>query len=138
MSERLVDEVFDNQGYQAVDPNILGVPGSQGFDNVLIKRDASGTIEDVIINESKQLNSSSAGFQMGSAQGNGISNCNNCVQMSDDWINDVLSRMENSGQANKVSLAQELQAFGEQNFSLTVSGVDRLTGELNIISINNF
>ncbi len=141
LSERLVDDIFANDGYEAVDPNVLGVPSTQGFDNVLIKRDAAGNIEDVIINESKQLNSPTAGFQLGDIQGSNNSACQGaggCIQMSDNWIDDVLTRMQN-GNGPQAQLAADLRGFMNTNqLTLTTSGVDRVTGELNIVRINNF
>lgn len=140
LSEQLADQALGQNGYVPVPQATRAAPGSQGFDNVLIRRDATGNIEDIVINESKQLSSSSAGFQMSRISGQSNSLCaNGCTQMSNQWIDDVLVRMSgNSNNPAGQQLAQEIRNFNRANpngITRTISGVDRSTGELLIIKI---
>jgi hypothetical protein len=56
--------------------------------------------------------------------------------MSDNWIDDVIQRMVNSNDPAKVNFANDLRRFKNSNTIIKiVSGVDRNTGELNIIKL---
>jgi hypothetical protein len=138
LSESLIDDVFAGTDYTPVDSSILRAPGAQGFDNVLIKRDAAGNIEDIVINESKQMPGNTLGLSSGvNANGARPTDCLNCTQMSNQWIDDVLYRMENTNRPSTQNLASEIRAFDQVNtITKTVSGVNRSTGELVIIAIN--
>ena len=138
LSESLIDDVFAGTDYTPVDSSILRAPAAQGFDNVLIKRDAAGNIEDIIINESKPMPGNTLGLSSGvNATGARPTDCFNCTQMTNDWIDDVLYRMENTTNSSTQNLAQEIRNFQRGNeITKTVSGVNRSTGELVIIAIN--
>lgn len=121
-------------GFTAIPRLDLAAPGPQGFDNVLIRRDANGNLEDVLINESKQLTNGT--IELISIQGSNNSRCSNCVQMSEEWIDDVLDRMSNTSNPNTVSLGAEISNFRLSNtITRSVSGIDRVTGELVIVKL---
>lgn len=66
-----------------------------------------------------------------------IADCLNCTQMSNEWIDDVLVRMESTNVSSTQNLAAEIRAFDQVNtITKTVSGVNRSTGELVIVAIN--
>ena len=138
ISERLADQFYGQNGFEMVPQSVRAAPGPQGFDNLAIKRNALGDLEEVIINESKQLNSPSANFSMSQITGAGApSRCNGCRQMDDNWIDDVLVRMSQSSNPATVQMAQELRTFMQFNdITKTVSGVDRVTGEFLIVKVN--
>ncbi len=129
-TENLIQDLLTQDGYNP--PNFdVHLPSNQGFDNVLIKRDSSDNIIDVIINESKQV-----GTAGNISLSSGVSGCGGCTQMSDSWINYTLDRMRQQG-GNLENLADEIDDF---NGTITqiVSGVNKNTGELVIINITGF
>lgn len=122
-------------GFTAIPRSDLGAFGDQGFDNVLIKRNASGNITDVVINESKQFRSDGSIKLSDGIQGTQGSSYFNCTQMTEDWIDDVLLRMSNTSNPTTVSLGAEIRSFGISNITRSVSGVDRVTGELVVVKL---
>lgn len=115
-------------GFTAIPRSDLGAFGDQGFDNVLIKRDATGNTIDVVINESKQIPNGSVQLN-NRIQGTGNSTCSVCTQMTSQWIDDVLLRMSMTSNPTTVSFGAEIRSFGISNITRSVSGVDRATGE---------
>jgi hypothetical protein len=51
-TEALSDEIFQTEGF-VKQPSTFG--SNNGFDGVYIKKDASGNVEEIIINEAKQV-----------------------------------------------------------------------------------
>ncbi|WP_299888925.1 hypothetical protein [uncultured Lacinutrix sp.] len=116
------------------------LPGNNGFDNVLIKRDPSGNITDIIINESKQVSSVGTIDLTHNVVGTTGSSCNGCTQMTTDWIDDVLVRMDLQG-GDLADLASEINNFiniDGGTITHLVSGVNKNTGELIITNITGF
>lgn len=134
LSEDLFYAAMQSDGFSAIPRLDLAAPGPQGFDNVLIRRDANGNLEDVLINESKQLTNGTIELSRG-IQGSNNSRCSNCVQMSEEWIDDVTLRMLQTSNQNTVNLAIELRNFGLSNIRRSASGVDRVTGHLTIVKL---
>jgi hypothetical protein len=133
LSEDIFYAAMTGDGFTAIPRLDLAAPGPQGFDNVLIRRDANGNLEDVLINESKQLTNGT--IELSSIQGSNNSRCSNCVQMSEEWIDDVTLRMLQTSNQNTVNLAIELRNFGLSNIRRSASGVDRVTGDLTIVKL---
>jgi len=146
-TENLMEDLLAQDGYlppnqSSFYPNDFNVqlPGGKGFDNVLIKRDNNGNITDVIINESKQVSSSGSISLSNGIVGTQGSSCNGCTQMSTDWIDDVLVRMDLQG-GDLADLASEINNFitvDGGTVTQLVSGVNKTTGELVIVNITGF
>lgn len=103
---------------------------------MLIKRNASGNITDVVINESKQFRSDGSIKLSDAIQGQPGSPCSNCTQMSDAWIDDVIIRMRSTSNSNTVNLGNELRNFKRNNtIQRSVSAVNRTTGDLTIVKL---
>jgi len=130
-TENFMQDLLAQDGYEAVPSPHL--PSNQGFDNVLIKKDNSGNITDVIINESKQV-----GTNGNISLSSGVVGCGGCTQMSQDWIQYTIDRMYSSGDSNLIQLATDLENFGLDNITQIVSGVNKQSGELTIINITGF
>ena len=139
-TENLMQDLLAQDGYlppnqSAYYPSDFDVQltGGQGFDNVLIKRNTSGNITDIIINKSKQVRST-ANITLSS----GVVGCGGCTQMSQDWIQYTIDRMNTSGNNNLIQLANEIESFGVSNVTQIVSGVNKNTGELVIVTITGY
>ena len=136
-TERLTDIVFEREGYIKA-PSQFG--SNNGFDGVYIKWNsgcvmpfASGcVIEDVIIAEAKPM----------TLDGVIILNKENLntdlpAQMTDEWIKNVLNRMDNSDSESISILHEALIDFLNQGgkISKVVTAIDKKTGEFNIINL---
>ncbi len=127
-SEALVNDLLAHDGYEFQSSHLPGLNGNNGFDGVLIKKDASGNVLDVLINETKQV-SSNGTIQLTSAAGNLPR------QMSDDWIEHVLIRMRNQG-GNLNDLADIIEmAKDNKRITKVVSGIDKHKNELVLLNL---
>ena len=133
-TENLLRDVLENSGdYVHYDGSYNGpVDGVNGFDGVFIKGDLNSPTE-VIINESKQFTGSSI-----TLSGPGV---NAPAQMTDDWIDFVITKIRQEANAQipplqeKIALADaiELAKAQEENlgkFTKRVTAVDRTGGQL--------
>tara|TARA_B100000965_G_C19599380_1_gene761770 strand:- start:191 stop:616 length:426 start_codon:yes stop_codon:yes gene_type:complete len=127
-SEDLVNSLLAQEGYEFHSSHFPGLGGNNGFDGVLIKRDASGNIEDVIINETKQV-SASGTIQLNPAAGSLPQ------QMSDDWIDDVLLRMEFAGGGHEKLANVIKEAKKHEKITKLISGVDKHKNELVLLNL---
>nr|WP_321221612.1 hypothetical protein [uncultured Psychroserpens sp.] len=146
LSEDIMDDLLEQDGFkkpiQSVEyPNLdtVQLNGGQRFDNVLIKRDISGNITEIIINESKQVSNTGTIDLSSGVSGTLDSLCFNCTQMSTQWIDDVLVRMQIQG-GDLGNLANDISSFIDSGNEVTqlVSGVSKNTGELVILNITGF
>ena len=126
-SEDLVNNLLAQEGYEFHSSHFPGLGGNNGFDGVLIKRDASGNIEDVIINETKQVSAS------GTIQLNPPSGLLS-MQMSDAWIDNVLDRMATAGDdlQNLANIVRKAKSDGK--ITKVISGVDKHKNELVLLN----
>lgn len=146
-TEGLIETLLHQDGYlppkqSSLYPDDFDVhlPGNKGFDNVLIKRDNSGNITDIIINESKQVSNAGSVSLSNGVVGTAGSTCSGCTQMSTDWIDDVLVRMDLQG-GDLQTLASEINDFvniSGGTITQLVSGVNKSTGELVLTNITGF
>ena len=126
-TEALCDELFATNGFTKY-PSKYG--SNNGFDGVYIKMNGS-TVEEIIINEAKQISATGA-MKLNPQSSSGLG-----AQMSDSWISQVILQMQNN-------VDQDLKNLGnllDQNISKikkTVTGVDRSTGEIAILRLNNY
>ncbi|CAG5000067.1 hypothetical protein DYBT9275_02377 [Dyadobacter sp. CECT 9275] len=110
---------------------------SNGFDGLFIKPAIDFTkpideinIEGIIINESKQIG---GGFRM-NGEGQKLP-----MQMTEEWVEDVIGRMATSKDPKQVKLAEILlREFdnNRQKFTRVVTGVDAGSETIGIIKLN--
>jgi len=117
LTEDLLERTATRQG-------LISLPGTKvgsnnGFDHVL--QDPEGLI--TVIIDSKQIYNGS--IQLGISRGG--------VQLSDDWIRDVLARLENGPAKAAVQ-----KALNDGTLKIAVAGVNKKTGELLIVNIERF
>jgi len=130
-TEAICDEIFETGGFVKHDAK-FGT--NNGLDGVYIKKDASGNVEEIIINEAKQVNAV-GGIKLNAANFNtGLP-----AQMSDAWISSRITQMVNN--ASTASLGNMLQTLFQNNrhlFTKTVTGVDKSTGEIIIVKLAQY
>lgn len=124
-TEALSDEIFQTEGF-VKQPSTFG--SNNGFDGVYIKKDASGNVEEIIINEAKQVGSS------GNIKLNGQTS-NKGPQMSDAWIQQTIDEMMLN--PNLAALGNLLN-LNRGLITKTVTGVDKSKGEIVIIRLSNY
>ena len=127
-SEELANDLFKHDGYEFHRSHLPGANGNQGFDGVFIKRDASGNIEDIIINETKQVRADGA-IQLNNASGQLPQ------QMSDGWIDDVIRRMKaQNSDLRELAVVIE-QAKRDGRVTKVITGVDKVNDEIVILNL---
>ena len=96
---------------------------------MFIKRHPNGEIDDIIINETKQVRSG-GGIQLTPERGELPQ------QMSDRWINNVIGRMKN--QPHLTELAETIES-AKRNGRVTkvVTGIDKAKDEIVILNLGN-
>ncbi|MCQ3030383.1 hemagglutinin repeat-containing protein [Pseudomonas syringae] len=115
LTEQLVESVSQRQGLKSLDGGKYG--SNNGFDHVYMSADGKS----VIILDSKQINGGVSFSQ----------DAEEIVQMSDQWVDKVLERLD------KKSAAYKSVAEARENGSLVkgVAGVDRKSGQLIIAKL---
>jgi hypothetical protein len=127
-TEGLCDDIFGTNGFVKHDAKI---GSNNGFDGVYIKKDASGNVQEIIINEAKpikttgniQLNAGNPATDLG-------------AQMSDKWISDIIGKMKLQG-GNLSTLSDILNA-NKSKITKTVTGVDKATKEIVVLKLANY
>jgi|GEM_PF-5856284 len=128
ITESIMRRVFDNSDVEHVPENILKIGSNNGFDHLLLKRDANGKIIDAVIFDSKQKSPS--------VKMNEIKN-GTIVQMTDPWVDDVLNRMQSpSNSQETIKLGKDLEEFKLDNkIKLKVAAVERTSNEVWVMNI---
>jgi len=127
-TEAISDELFETGGF--VKHN--GKFGSNnGFDGIYIKKDANGSVEEIIINEAKQVRPNGNIRLSAADPQTGLK-----AQMSDAWISDAIAKMKLQG-GNLGTLADLLNA-NKSKITKTVTAVDRSSGEIVILKLMNY
>jgi filamentous hemagglutinin len=117
LTEDLLERTATRQGLNSLPGGKVG--SNNGFDHVL--QDPEGLI--TVIIDSKQIYNGS--IQLGSSNGG--------VQLSDDWIRDVLARLDPGPAKTAVQTA-----LNNGTLKIAVAGVNKKTGELLIVNVNRF
>ncbi len=127
-TEILSDELFQVDGF-VKKPSKFG--SENGFDGVYIKYDANNNVQEIIINEAKQVGAA-GNIQLTKANlSSGLD-----PQMSDDWIKSRILEMKTHGGDLEV-----LATTIENNFNKitkTVTGVDKTNSEIVIIKLQSY
>jgi len=127
-SEELANDLFKHDGYEFHRSHLPGANGNQGFDGVFIKRDTSGNIEDIIINETKQVNNGA--IQLTPESSTGLPQ-----QMSDRWIDNVILRMKD--QSTLENLASIIEV-NKSKVTKVVTGIDKTKNEIVILNLGKW
>lgn len=124
-TEALCDELFQADGFVKYDAKF---GSNNGFDGVYIKKNAAGHVEEIIINEAKQVTS----------KGNIKLNArtpNKGPQMSEEWINQTIDEMKLNPSTS--ALASTLLANREKIVK-TVTAVDKSVSEIIIAKLSYY
>ncbi|NCI48223.1 hypothetical protein [Sediminibacterium soli] len=127
-TESICDDIFQTDGFVKHEGKL---PGNNGFDGVYIKQDAAGNVEEIIINEAKQVGNA-GNIKLNAANTQTLLK----PQMSDKWIEDVIDRMKSQG-GNLEALSDLLKA-NESKIVKTVTGVDRSMQEIVILKLAKY
>ncbi|MFD1255547.1 hypothetical protein ACFQ3S_01960, partial [Mucilaginibacter terrae] len=126
-TEDLADELFHSEGF-AKHPSQFG--SNNGFDGVYIKTDASGNVQEIIINEAKQVGT----------QGN-IKLLPTAIkgpQMSERWINATIVEMQNNASNPAIQSLGNLIDANRAKVIKTITAVDRVNAEIVIIKLSDY
>ncbi|NCI45621.1 hypothetical protein [Sediminibacterium soli] len=127
-TESICDDIFQTDGFVKHEAKL---PGNNGFDGVYIKQDAAGNVEEIIINEAKQVgNAGNIKLNAGNPQ------TPLAPQMSDRWVEDVIRKMKAQG-GNLDALANVLSA-NEDKIVKTVTAVDKSTQEIVVLKLAKY
>jgi len=134
ITESIMRRIFDKSDVEQIPASQLeirlgGGLNPNGFDHVLVKRNANGGLIDVAIFESKNKNPS---VTLNEIKSRAI------VQMQEGWPTDVVRRMREPGQSPEVrAFGNELKAYIDDGntFKLKVSAVDRTSHEVWIMNL---
>lgn len=131
-SETLANKLFKQDDYLAYDAKIPGFNGNNGFDGVYIKKDASGNVTDIIINEVKQVNSGSISLSPANTA-TGLPR-----QMTDEWIDNVIERMLQPNTSQQIKdLAQGIKnAKNQGKVTKVITGIDKVNNQILVFPIN--
>ena len=131
-SETLANKLFKQDDYLAYDSKIPGFNGNNGFDGVYIKKDASGNVTDIIINEVKQVNSGSISLSPANTA-TGLPR-----QMTDEWIDNVIERMLQPNTSQQIKdLAQVIKnAKNQGKVTKVITGIDKVNNQILVFPIN--
>lgn len=127
-TEALCDDIFETNGFVKHDAKI---GSNNGFDGVYIKKDASGNVQEIIINEAKPIKTT-GNIKLNPRNDNTLLP----AQMSDAWINNMITKLENQG-GNLSTLASVLEA-NKSKITKTVTGVDKATKEIVVLKLASY
>jgi hypothetical protein len=127
-TEAICDELFETGGFVKYDAKF---GSNNGFDGVYIKKNAAGNVEKILINEAKQVG------VMGNIKLNAANpRTGLAAQMSDAWISNVIAKMQLEGGA--ITALADLLNANKNNITKTVTGVERSSGEIIIVKLQNY
>jgi hypothetical protein len=127
-SEKLADDLFHQADYKPEVAKIPGFDGNNGFDGVYIKKDLSGNVVDIIINEVKQVNSGAVKLNSPTAT--------LPTQMSPGWIDNVLERMIDLNTPETTKELARLIQLNKTKITKVVTGIDKTNNEVLVLTIN--
>ncbi|WP_158229192.1 hypothetical protein [Collimonas sp. PA-H2] len=119
ITENLVDSVGQRQGLNSLDGGKYGGGSNNGFDHVF--QNSDGTV--TILLDSKQIANGTLKLSPDAA--------GNTMQMSDQWVQNVLFKLDPTSPAYKAVDA----ALKNNTLVKGVAGVDRATGQVTIVRI---
>lgn len=121
-TEALFNNVVKEQGGTLLDGGKYG--SNNGYDHVVIFKDAEGNTYLTMVVDSKQLNSKGVVLNHNAAGGT--------MQMSNNWDDIVLEKLDTNGEAYKAIRS------AQKNGTLVKGAayVDKTTGKLNLVRIN--
>jgi uncharacterized membrane protein YgcG len=124
-TEQLADALLTRDGYTKIDAKF---GGNNGFDGVYVKGDPANPT-DIIINESKQMNSA------GSIKLNpGNANTGLPPQMSDTWVDQTIVNMRTNANPSIQNLGNVLSS-NRSLITKTVTSVDKTTSEVVVVKL---
>ncbi len=126
-TESLCDDIFETEGFVKYEAKL----GSNGFDGVYIKKDATGNVQEIIINDAKQI--SAAGNIKLSPKN---PNTSLPAQMSDDWIDNIILKLQAQG-GSLEDLSIILNA-NKNKITKTVTAVDKATKEIVVLKLSKY
>lgn len=142
--EELTGAIYKEAGYttHTFKQVQIGNSGTNGFDGIFIKKDASGKIQEIVVNESKFLSNFST-EDIAKYKGLMLNGANKStglpVQLSDEWIQNVINRMLKDTEPQHIrELGQQLEDLWEDSpeiFTKIVSTVDTYTNEFVITQL---
>lgn len=121
-TEALFNNVVKEHGGTVLDGGKYG--SNNGYDHVVIFKDAEGNTYLTMVVDSKQLNSKGIVLNHNAAGGT--------MQMSDDWDEVVLNKLDENSEAYKVIRVAQKNG----NLVKGAAYVDKTTGKLNLVRIN--
>ena len=124
-TEDLCDEIFQTNGF-VKQPSKFG--SNNGFDGVFIKYDANNNVQEIIINESKQVASA------GNIKLNGRTP-NKGPQMSEEWIGQTIDEMKGNP---SLSILGNLLDVNRSKITKTVTAVDKSAREIVVLKLSNY
>jgi hypothetical protein len=127
-TEIICDDIFETNGFIKQDAKF---GSNNGFDGVYIKKDAAGNVQEIIINEAKQIGS--AGNIKLNA-GNPASGLQ--AQMSDEWIGDVIGKIKLQG--GELEILSDILNTNKNKITKTVTGIDKVTKEVVVLKLANY
>ena len=120
-SELLTRNLLESRGFTQLDGGKYNTVN--GFDHVFIT-EIDG-VEHVMIVDTKQLKNGSAA----------LANTNNGVQLSEQWVDNVLANLDYSDAANTVILDKIESARTSGTLMKGVAGLDKKTGEFSVVKL---
>lgn len=125
LTERLTDSIFQRQGYESIDPELLKYSGNKGLDHVFLKGDS------VVVVESKQLSSGGVSLSKGNIEGTGLQ-----PQMTLEWVEQVTANLKLTQDPAKIAVANRiLAAIETKTLHLATSAVNKSTGQLVVVPL---
>ncbi len=131
ITEELSDELFQVGGF-VKKPSHFGINNSNGFDGVYIKYDANNNVQEIIINEAKQVGAAGNIKLEPRNVNSGLP-----AQMSDRWIIDRINVMQSSPDQAIRDLGN-LLLNNQNKITKTVTGVDKSTSEIVILKLDKY
>lgn len=131
LTENLSDEIFETNGFLKHNAKF---GSNNGFDGVYIKQDAAGNIQEIVINEAKQVGTG-GNIKLNPANlGTDLK-----AQMSDAWIRDVIGKLKTNSSTSDLGNKLEILFQNNRNlFTKTVTGVDKATGEIVVLKLQAY
>ena len=126
-TESIADDILGTDGFVKHDSKF---GSNHGFDGVYIKHDANGNVQEIIINEAKQIGTA------GNIKLNGVT-VNKGPQMSDLWVRQTIEEMR-SHPTSSISDLGTVLFNNPSKIRKTVFGVDKATQEMVILKLSGY
>ncbi|WP_316785430.1 hypothetical protein [Pedobacter frigiditerrae] len=125
ITESLCDDIFETNGFVKFESKI---GSNNGFDGVYIKKDGAGNVQEIFINEAKQVGSK------GNIKLN-VRTPNKGPQMSEEWIGQTINEMIANPNTNVLGM---LLNNNRNKITKTVTGVDKASSEIVILKLKSY